>query len=47
VELLENPGRRQIVQVVGRAWSVEDAGPRRDDDAIGQLVVISLSRAAG
>ncbi|MCP3856411.1 MAG: hypothetical protein GY745_15010 [Actinomycetia bacterium] len=43
VELADAPGRRHLIQVVGRAWSIEDYGPLAPGDLVGQLVVISAS----
>lgn len=42
VELDDAPGRVQLVQLVGRSWTVDDWGLRSDDDQVGRLVTIEL-----
>lgn len=43
VQLADRPGRQHLVQVVGRAWSIEEWGPVGDPGALGRLVVIGLA----
>ena len=46
VEFLDSPGQAQLVQMVGRSWTVDEWGDRTDAHRIGQLVTISLDDAS-
>jgi len=42
VELLDAPGRSQLVQMVGRSWTIDDWGPVSHNHQVGRVVTIEL-----